>query len=1247
MKTKLASLLGVFAVMCFSLFADSSGMYTSSGQNMGTVSMPFTVFGTRLSSSDTHTFYFTSHSTGTYRLAIDPSFSGMRAGMSVTVSGQMSNGDYTLGTRTTDLPTSSCSLSLTANKKYKVVISGGSFTGSYSYYFSIGKTGLQVTYDANGGSFPALIQTIGTSFNYTLDTMYGYLPTPTPPDGGTFLGWYTATSGGSAVFEMSTVLSGQSRLYAQYYFIPKFYYVAFNSNGGAGSMANQMHQYGVAQALTRNSFTKSGSTFRGWSTYPGGPVAYADGASVKSLTSVEYGTVTLYAVWVTPVKITFNSQGGDMGVSTSDYYPGDAMGQLPVPTKPGYTFTGWYDSAEGGARALEADLVSAARTLYAQWMPNVYTVSFVYSKEEGVAFSTNYAYGSSYGELPEVSSDTAYFAGWHRSTDGMIVSPTTQVVPEDHRLTARWMRKNPTHNGVDFSFYCDYVEVAEGDSFVVCVQGGCEDHASSVKVYLSYQTASAADVNLGQSKFPITLTWEAGEICEKQIVIETKQDEVSEAEEALTLQLAESQGMDISSCRNMTVFIHDDDVMASLQESINCPGVKVSTGGDGKWFVAKGDCYSTEDIGSYHAESPHILPGRSSTLSLGGFSGMTYLYYSLRFVGEETGLVSASVRIYDGDELIDTFWHSTYGDEWQNWVLTLPKETHDLKFVYCQGLSADVHAELCSVMVSHTSPTMDDLCIVSGAVLHNAGLVTGGGTVPYGTNVRLTATARPGWKFDAWYTLNNDLSYSLFWDKSASIDMTATTYFSVMARFWKIPYVRALADPANGGAVTGSGYYADGQKFSLSATPAKNFYFGGWYLSDLDNQNICGDVLLSKEAKFSDTVNCPSNMTTMIATLYAKFIPHPVASASFDSSMGSVAGTGSFAPGKKVSLKATAGKNYVFSGWYCDAEYAIPVSDDYLTATYTFEMGTDNVECYAKFIPISEDQAAVSLTLRDEYETGAAIEIVNVDVLGCKSTPTVKIGILPTGLKYDAKSNTISGTPTKSGVYTVVATVTTAGKKTASASQVVVVRKAGEKIVKLVVPEVEGAVPGKVVGAGIYTKGKKVSLKATADKKYVFSGWYADVDYHYPVEGDYLAASYSFTMGDADVVYYARFIPIAEDQAGISFVMEDEYETGKEMTPVVLNLSGCRSTPTVKTSPLPAGMKFTAKELDVKASGKSPAAHYAANTIYGTPTKSGVYTITVTAMTAGKQTASASPMEKDQLASFERSVSPSYHPAKT
>lgn len=378
MKNRIIGFVLLWLVVIFgaSECMGSGDVYTNFGQNMGTVSMPFTVFGTRSSSSDTHTFYFTSHSTGTYRLAIDPSFTANRVGMYVTVSAQMANGDYTLGTRTSDMPKSSCSISLTANRKYKVVISGGAFSENYSYYFSIGRSGQQVTFDANGGSFPALIQSIGTSFNYTVDAMYGYLPTPMSPEGGTFRGWYTAPTGGTMVSAVSAVSMGQSRLYAQYYFVPRFYYVAFHSNGGAGSMQKQVFQYGVAQAFTLNVFSKSGAIFKGWSTYPDGLVVYEDGDVVNNLTAIEYGTVNLYAVWGTPIKIAFDTQGGDIGLKIVNYCLGDSIGRFPIPSKVGYSLVGWYDAAVDGKVVTEATVVRENATYYAYWQANHYVIYY-------------------------------------------------------------------------------------------------------------------------------------------------------------------------------------------------------------------------------------------------------------------------------------------------------------------------------------------------------------------------------------------------------------------------------------------------------------------------------------------------------------------------------------------------------------------------------------------------------------------------------------------------------------------------------------------------------------------------------------------------------------------------------------------------------------------------------------------------------------------------------------------------------
>ena len=68
------------------------------------------------------------------------------------------------------------------------------------------------------------------------------------------------------------------------------YSVTFLANGGSGSMNAQSGT--AAAALTANSFSKSGSTFAGWSLTSGGSVAYADGASYDFSANL-----TLYALW--------------------------------------------------------------------------------------------------------------------------------------------------------------------------------------------------------------------------------------------------------------------------------------------------------------------------------------------------------------------------------------------------------------------------------------------------------------------------------------------------------------------------------------------------------------------------------------------------------------------------------------------------------------------------------------------------------------------------------------------------------------------------------------------------------------------------------------------------------------------------------------------------------------------------------------------------------------------------------------
>ena len=148
---------------------------------------------------------------------------------------------------------------------------------------------------------------------------------------------------------------------------------------------------------------------------------------------------------------------------------------------------------------------------------------------------------------------------------------------------------------------------------------------------------------------------------------------------------------------------------------------------------------------------------------------------------------------------------------------------------------------------------------------------------------------------------------------------------------------------------------------------------------------------------------------------------------------------------------------------------------------------------------------------------------------------------------------------------------------------------------------------GSVSGAGSFAEGESFALKATAKSGYVFSGWRSRMG-RLSQE-----TTYKGVMGSADLSLTAEFIKKTDDWVKIgAFKPAVEYETKKEIVPIALSATG-GSLPTLSVSKLPSGLKFTAKAIT----------GHAANTIYGTPTKSGIYSAQVTAKTVGGAKASA------------------------
>ena len=146
--------------------------------------------------------------------------------------------------------------------------------------------------------------------------------------------------------------------------------LTFNANGGTGTMAAQTFEAGVSQAITANTFTRSGYTFTSWNTNADGSgTSYTDKQSITLLQDI-----TLYAQWkkdIVNYTITFNANGGTGTMAAQTFEAGVSQAiTANTFTRSGYTFTGWNTKADGSGTSYtdkQSITLSQDITLYAQW----------------------------------------------------------------------------------------------------------------------------------------------------------------------------------------------------------------------------------------------------------------------------------------------------------------------------------------------------------------------------------------------------------------------------------------------------------------------------------------------------------------------------------------------------------------------------------------------------------------------------------------------------------------------------------------------------------------------------------------------------------------------------------------------------------------------------------------------------------------------------------------------------------------
>ena len=172
-------------------------------------------------------------------------------------------------------------------------------------------------------------------------------------EGGAFLGW-TTNNANTVDFEdrasfsnLSSVANSTNVLRAVWSNIG--YHIAFDGNGGEGSVATMDCDYSIVYQLPSNDFTRTGYVFTGWATNATTAAVYAEGASVSNLTLTADETIQLFAAW-RPItyRVIFDANGGAgaMAPVTNVY---DVPAALPVNTftKLGRTFSGWATESTG------------------------------------------------------------------------------------------------------------------------------------------------------------------------------------------------------------------------------------------------------------------------------------------------------------------------------------------------------------------------------------------------------------------------------------------------------------------------------------------------------------------------------------------------------------------------------------------------------------------------------------------------------------------------------------------------------------------------------------------------------------------------------------------------------------------------------------------------------------------------------------------------------------------------------------
>ena len=227
-----------------------------------------------------------------------------------------------------------------------------------------------IVYSANGGT-GRMTNSAGVEY----DSLFALSKNLFTRKGYDYAGWNTKSDGTGVSYadedEVMNLMNraGNFALYAKW--VPIIYSITYDSNDADIEADNPTSYNVTTPTIALKNPTRYGYTFNGW---------YKEGASTKTTSIVKgtIGDILLHAKWtIIKYTIKYNLNYGTNPAGNPTYYfiTSDTFA-LPIPTRKGYSFDGWYLSYDSKTKVYSdpIEIVASGSTgnleIYAKWIKN-------------------------------------------------------------------------------------------------------------------------------------------------------------------------------------------------------------------------------------------------------------------------------------------------------------------------------------------------------------------------------------------------------------------------------------------------------------------------------------------------------------------------------------------------------------------------------------------------------------------------------------------------------------------------------------------------------------------------------------------------------------------------------------------------------------------------------------------------------------------------------------------------------------